>query len=249
MPSLRFPLLPKPEYIEYRPTRQESGDLEAGTKTITATSKPATPDYSWTETLPAPTDTRITVHRSAYRRQMTIDSNTGTLNVEIYRNGTLIEGTTFGSTGTKTNVIMSDEDDAWLGTSTFEVYLWMSAAATEAVISQMQFWLGVGVAGNVSWQKVLTIAIEGWCYIGTDAIGSPTASNEYHHFTTEPDTWEPPAPTTNYAYWITPDQMTQSMEHLHYIRKKTYGTIMFMRNVDALGIGTMWRLNILLWKH
>lgn len=51
----------KIEFLNYYPNLQDTGDLEPGTKTITATAKQATPDCSKTLTLPMPTDSRYQV--------------------------------------------------------------------------------------------------------------------------------------------------------------------------------------------
>ena len=63
--------------IEYLPYLENTGDLEAGTKTITATSEAtgvANADYSMALTLSKPSDARLVVTRIAARLAVTIDS-------------------------------------------------------------------------------------------------------------------------------------------------------------------------------
>jgi hypothetical protein len=64
----------KYETISYQPSLQNTGDLEAATKTITAASKGAAADYSANLTLPSPTDVRLAVLRIASRLSVTRDS-------------------------------------------------------------------------------------------------------------------------------------------------------------------------------
>ena len=52
---------------------QDTGDLEAATKTITEASKPATADYSASLTLLKPSDVRLVIKAIAARLQTTRD--------------------------------------------------------------------------------------------------------------------------------------------------------------------------------
>jgi hypothetical protein len=70
-------LAEKVEWLTYVPNVKTSNDLEAGTKTITATSEASglgNADYSVSLTLPAPTDSRLAVKRIGERLAVTIDS-------------------------------------------------------------------------------------------------------------------------------------------------------------------------------
>lgn len=67
----------KIETITYTPAVPGSGDLEAGTTTVTATSEASgvgNADYSAALTLPAPSDARMVAQRIATRLVVTIDS-------------------------------------------------------------------------------------------------------------------------------------------------------------------------------
>jgi len=67
------------EGISYMPGLQDSGDLETGTKTITATAEAAgvnNADYHAVMTLAKPDDLRITVLRIAARLGVTVESMT-----------------------------------------------------------------------------------------------------------------------------------------------------------------------------
>jgi len=69
------------ETITYYPVRQDTGDLEAATKTITATAEAsgiANKDYSSNKTLLAPPDARISIISLITRLSVTIDSDDGT---------------------------------------------------------------------------------------------------------------------------------------------------------------------------
>jgi len=63
------------EQITYSCDARDTTDLEAATKAVSAVAEPAADDYtSAALTLPAPTDTRLTVQRLCARIQVTIDS-------------------------------------------------------------------------------------------------------------------------------------------------------------------------------
>jgi hypothetical protein len=76
------------EAISYMPGLQDSGDLEPGTRTITATTEATgvnVADYHTTLTLAKPDDLRVSVLRIAARVAVTIDNMTaGQLNCRVY---------------------------------------------------------------------------------------------------------------------------------------------------------------------
>ena len=77
---LNNPVSEKIESIVYNPGCQDTGDLEAGTKNITATSEAsglASADYSAALTLAKPSDTRLTVKRIAARIKAHVDNYSG----------------------------------------------------------------------------------------------------------------------------------------------------------------------------
>lgn len=142
----------KIELIRYRPVLQDSGDLEAGTKTITATSKQGTPDYTANLTTPASPDSRLMVKRLGHRLLIHIDSFGGTpaatkLCYSVEVNGVERAAGEFTSAA-------ADNVKAWTLTegqfnlgnaNTLEVFLWVDQG--EAVDSVCQLWQAVGTTG------------------------------------------------------------------------------------------------------
>lgn len=136
------------EAIAYTPGVQDSGDLEAATAMVTATAKPATPDYATSLTVPAPADGRVEVLRTALRLQVTVDSFGGepaatALSATVEVNDVeKLAAVSFTSTG---DGFASVDITAGvvLGASTsLKVYLWVDQG--EAVVSAVRLWLGVG---------------------------------------------------------------------------------------------------------
>lgn len=148
--------------FQWKWTGQDSGDLEEATRTITATSKPATPDYETSLTIPAPIDPEgiLTVLCMALRLAITIDSMTAnTLNWSVELNDVeKISGNT-NSAGDKAQA--EDFTSGWstLGqANSIKIYFWVDA--DNAVLSKVQAHLGPGTAGT-AYKVVLEIACEG----------------------------------------------------------------------------------------
>lgn len=140
------------EFLDYGPDLQGSGDLEAATKTITATSKQTTPDYTASITLSAPSDTRLQVKRAGLRLQVTIDSfNLGatTLYWAVEVNGTQRGNGSWGATGNQYAAINLTEGQFNLGAgNSIGIFLWVNGG--NAVVSLCQVWMGVGGTGAIS---------------------------------------------------------------------------------------------------
>jgi hypothetical protein len=134
----------KIEVLSYAPDVQNSGDLEAATKTISATTRPGAADYSTSLTIPAPSDDRWQVKRTGIRLQLTVDSiSAGHLYGSLYVNG--VERKTFDLTGTGDKIAVVDltEGQFNIGSAnSFGVYLWVDTG--EATISLCQIWQAVG---------------------------------------------------------------------------------------------------------
>jgi len=132
------------EVLAYTPDIQNSGDLEAATKTITATAKPGAADYSANLTIPAPSDARWQVKRAGVRLQLTVDSITaGHLYGSLYVNG--VERKTFDLTGTGDKLVVQDLTEGQFNVgsaNSFGVYLWVDSG--QAVVSLCQVWQAVG---------------------------------------------------------------------------------------------------------
>ncbi|MBI4302323.1 MAG: hypothetical protein HY664_06945 [Chloroflexi bacterium] len=141
------------EQITYTPGIQDSGDLEPGTKSVVATAKQASPDYSTNLTVPAITNSQIAVPQLGLRLQVTIDSFGGSpaatqLFYSIEVNGVEKATGIWNATGAQyagANVAA----DFSLGTANqIKVYLWVDQG--NAVVSLCQVWLAVGTYGTTA---------------------------------------------------------------------------------------------------
>lgn len=148
----------KIEVLSYSPEYQDSGDLEGTTKSITATSKQGTPDYTKSLTLPAPDDGRIEVKQTCARLHVTIDSfggdpATSKVYYAVHVNGSQIITGEWDSAGDRYARLALNEGEFNLGSPTgFEIFLWVDQG--EAVVSVCQFVFGVGSsdsAGHMGW--------------------------------------------------------------------------------------------------
>ena len=165
------------EGISYMPGLQDSGDMEAGTKTITATAEAAgvnNADYHAVMTLAKPDDLRITVLRIAARLGVTVESMTaGQLNCRVYVDSQdtahrLFDcqwtnaGTKFAAIDTcltDLSVIFSQLNDG--RAHTFYVYCWGNTG--NAVVSLCQLWEGVGTCDTGWWGvEILALKHAGW---------------------------------------------------------------------------------------
>lgn len=156
----------KIETIIYAPGIQDSGDLEAGTKTVTATAKQATPDYTTSLTVPAPSDSRLTVKQLALRGNIHIDSFGGTpqatkIYCTVECNGvekvSAVQLTSAGADNLFSQDITADFN---LGTANeLKVYLWVDQG--NAVISLCQLWLAVGTNETVNLDWLIGLAHTG----------------------------------------------------------------------------------------
>ncbi len=186
----------KIEFLSYTPGVEDTGDLEAGTKTITATSEASgvgNADYSSAKTLAAPADARLVAKRIAARLSFTIDSfDTATiLYCRVYVDAQDADHLLFDTshnaasnklaaedtlTGTKEVIFDLLKDGA---AHTFYFFFWVNQA-NNAVISVVQLWEGVGKAGTNAWD-LSKIALElnfdgvfqiswAWSKVGTGAI-------------------------------------------------------------------------------
>ena len=146
----------KIETLLYSPGLQDSGDLETGTRVITAVSKPLTADYSRILTLPKPADARLEITMIAARLQVTRDSGASgnlycTVSVDS-PNGSanlLFNGADFQAiplqaaridSGALFNLLSDGQSH------TFYFFFWVNAG--NAVISLVQLWEGVGSNNN-----------------------------------------------------------------------------------------------------
>ncbi len=150
----------KIETIIYQPGVKDSGDLEAGTKTITTTAEASglgNADYNAALTLSSPDDARLVVKRIASRLAVTIDSfDTATiLYCRVYVDAQdadhLLFDEDWDSAGAKLDAV--DTHSAAKATilgllkdgaaHTFYFFFWVNQA-NNAVISLVQLWEAVG---------------------------------------------------------------------------------------------------------
>jgi hypothetical protein len=163
----------KIESISYLPGLQDSGDLEAATKSITATTEAtgiANADYNVALTLPKPDDLRLSVLRIAARLAVTIDSMTaGQLNCRVYVDTQDVEHRLFDINWTSAGAKLAAVDTHAYNLSTvfnllkdgqahtFYFFFWVDTG--NAVISLCQFWEGVGTC-DTGWWGVDILALD-----------------------------------------------------------------------------------------
>ena len=167
----------KIEVITYEPGAKDTGDLESGTKTITATSEATglgNADYSDALTLPKPSDGRLVVTRIATRLAVTIDSFDVAehLYCRVYVDAQdanhLLFDADWNSIGAKLDAV-----DAHSGTKatifdllkdggahTFYFFFWVDQA-NNAVISLVQLWEGVGSCSDAQNANCLQLSHTG----------------------------------------------------------------------------------------
>ena len=176
--------LEKIEQITYVPGLKDTGDLEAGTKTITATTKPGTADYSAALTLPKPGDARLVIKRIAARLQVTRDSGTST-NLYCTVSVDSADGSTnllFDAVDVQANNLQAT--DLTSGTvfdllsdgqaHTFYFFFWVDSG--DSVISLVQLWEGVGTKSSVV--RVLDISHSGWIELNVLSARQGTGSRK-----------------------------------------------------------------------
>lgn len=182
---LSNPIGEQVEQITYAPDVQTSGDMEAATSTISATSEPGAADYSDELTLAAPSDSRLVVLRIGIRLQVTVDSWGGggtTLNYRIKRGGaSIVTGTLTAASATGALYAVTDVTTGTLtGAATYDVYLWVDAGS--CVISLAQLWAGVGMTdGATSGETCLRLDYYGAVKVShyVIRIGSGTFAGGY----------------------------------------------------------------------
>ena len=179
----------KIETISYSPNRQNTGDLEAGTKTITATSMPGTADYSKALTIASPSDARLVVKRIAARLRVTRDSGAST---NLYCTVTVdsadgsanklfdavdVQAANLQAVDTHSGNLATIFDLLKDGAShTFYFFFWVDAG--DSVISLVQLWEGVGSFSTAGYSKVcMTLnhkgLVSGAVNLGREGSGTP----------------------------------------------------------------------------
>ena len=190
----------KIETISYYPSYLDSGDLEAGTKNITATSEAtgvANADYSKALTLAKPDDARLVVKRIAARLAVTIDSfDTATiLYCRVYVDAQDADHLLFDTSHNAASNKLAAEDTL-VGTKevifnllkdgsshTFYFFFWVNQA-NNAVISLVRLWAGVGTKQTDYYSKsVLEIDHSGLAsiHIYLNKVGTGSTSGRIRY--------------------------------------------------------------------
>lgn len=171
-----------------------TGDLEAGTKTISATTEASgvgNADYSSSKTLPKPSDVRLEVKRICARLAVTIDSTNGgfALQCRVYVDAQDADHRLFDVTWDNITGQYFEVIDLTSGTifdllsdgsaHTFYFFFWSQYGGH--IISQVQLWEGVGTY-STSRQLVLQLSHEGFCYIYVRALQIGSGSGQYTLF-------------------------------------------------------------------
>ena len=156
----------KIETIIYSPGLRNSGDLEPATKTITATSKPATADYSKSLTLPKPSDARLQIKRIAHRLQVTRDSGTSTNlyctvsvdsadgSANILFNAVDVQANSLSAVALSSGTVFDLLSDGQA--HTFYFFFWVNSG--DSVISLVQLWEALG-SNNTTYYPLAKCAI------------------------------------------------------------------------------------------
>ena len=165
---LNNPVSEKIELIELSPHAPGTGDLEAATKDITATSKQAVADYSHALTLPKSSDSRITVKNIAARLSVTRDSGTSTNlyctvsvdsadgSTNLLFNAVDVQAASLQSVNLSSGAVFNLLNNG--AEHTFYFFFWVDAG--NSVISLAQLWEVNGVTANTP-SVVLEIAHTG----------------------------------------------------------------------------------------
>jgi hypothetical protein len=158
----------KLEQLIYSPGLPDSGDLEAATRTITATAKPATADYSTVLTLSLPEVTWLQIQRVCARLQVTRDSGTSanlycTVSVDSADGSAniLFDGVDVQASALQVAELTDGDvfDRLTDGNAhTFYFFFWVDSG--NAVISLVRLWMGIGTA-STSRKIVLKIVHDG----------------------------------------------------------------------------------------
>ena len=213
-------LAPKPKYtnISWSPSYENTGDLETGTKTITAIAEASgvgNADYSAALTIDlactvngvakiiGDTETRIQILRIGTRLSVTIDSDDGThdLRCRVYVDAQdanhLLYDLTYSSTGNQLSV-----QDCLVGTKetifdllkdgsahTFYFFFW-SPGNHSPVISVCQLWESIGMIGDASYlyKNIFSINHAGFVRYECYCNRIGSGSTAYLAFTVRQDT-------------------------------------------------------------
>jgi hypothetical protein len=190
------PAKEKLEVLLYQPGLQDSGDLEAATKTITATAEASgliNATYTASLTLPKPSDDRLVVKRICARLQVTIDTIAGgdtDLYCRVYVDAQDTSHRLFDLDWTSTGVKLLALD-TYCGTlstifdllkdgnsHTFYFFFWKTGTGAGITISLVQLWEGVGSKIAGAGTPCLSISHVGFLsgFISCSKVGTGSSS-------------------------------------------------------------------------
>lgn len=227
---------PRFETITYIPGLKNTTDLEAATKTISATSEASgtgNADYSSAQTMAIPTDTRLLIKMITSRLSVTIDSDDGThdLKCRVYVDAQdadhLLFDLTYAATGnqlsvqdcnasTKAVIFALLKDGA---AHTLYFFFW-SPGNHSPVISVVQLWFGVGSSGTAS-GEVMRLTHKGHAHFTSSSAVTGTGTRNQKLVYTGG------ASNSAFYYYITPDTtgIMQSSEIVSDPTLATYGSV------------------------
>ncbi len=134
--------------IVYAPGLADSGDMEPGTRSITATSRPSSADYSVSVSVPLPPDPRVTVLRMGVRARVGIANfggspAAGALFYALRVNGVDRLSGSWTAPGNQTAVEDLQPGAFNLGSpNLLELFLWVDRGQVDVNLAQV--WLAVG---------------------------------------------------------------------------------------------------------
>lgn len=181
----------KIENIVYKPGLQDSGDLESGTKVITATSEASgvgNADYSKSLTISKPDDARITIRSVASRLAVTIDSFDAATHLycRVYVDAQDADHRLFDMDWDSTGAKLAA--DNWTNGTIFDLlpdgnphmlyfFFWVNQA-NNAVISSVQLWEAVGWANITGYGRGVKLTHRGFAnlMITLGRVGTGTCS-------------------------------------------------------------------------
>jgi len=197
--TLDNPVSEKVEALSYSPSVQGSADLEAATKTITATVEATgvvNADYSVALTLAAPSDARLVVMRIASRLAVTIDTipvNDTNLYCRVYVDAqnanNLLFNENWATVGEKLDAVDTHSGQATIfnllkngAAHTFYFFFWRAGTGTGIVISLVQLWEAVGSCATPWYSSDTCLELTHTGYItyflvpNTQGSGTPTTA-------------------------------------------------------------------------
>ncbi len=186
-----------PQVIYYAPGLAYSGDLETSTVTINYTTKPTTPNYSTSLTIPAPPE-GIRVFRAGIRLQLNIISSNTYAHYAVEVNGVEVinSQTSYGQTSyVRAGADVLPPVLALGSPNQVRIYLWADPIGGAFTLDAVECWMGVGSTRYVIQGGTLLAEVSGLASViaAVNRIGQYTP-----HFRFGP-------PVDHQLYWLKVD--------------------------------------------